>query len=61
MSPVVVLGDVMATPQPMSPVSPHMLAMTILKPTVEPLVRDALVGDIVRVKSLLHAALAAGG
>ena len=49
--PVKVLGEVIATPQPMSPVSPHTLAMVIPKPPVDPLARDALVGDIVRVKS----------
>ena len=62
MSPVVVLGDVMATPQPMSPVSPHTLAMVILKPTVDPLAREAVVGFTVRVKSFwLHEAWAARG
>ncbi len=61
-SPVVLPGDVIATPQPMSPVSPHTLAMVILKPSVDPLVREVLVGDIVSVKSFwLHAALAASG
>jgi hypothetical protein len=54
-------AGVMETPQPMLPVSPHTLAMVIRKPTVDPLAREALVGDIVRVKSLLHAAFAASG
>ena len=49
--PVKVLGDVIATPQPMSPVSPHTLAMVIPKAPVDPLAREALVGDTVRVKS----------
>lgn len=56
-SPVVVLGDVIATPQPMSPVSLHTLAIVIPKAPEDPLTRDALVGEIVRVKSFcLHAA-----
>jgi hypothetical protein len=56
------LGEVIATPQPMSPVSPHTLLMVILKPLVDPLARDALVGDMVRVKSFwLQAACAPSG
>lgn len=55
------LAGVMETPQPILPVRPHTLAMVILKPLVDPLAREVLVGDIVRVKSLLHAALAASG
>ena len=50
-SPVVLLGEVRATPQPMSPVSPHTLAMVIPKAPVDPLAREAIVGDTVRVKS----------
>ncbi len=49
--PVKVLGEVIATPQPMSPVSPHTLAMVIPKPPVDPLAKDAPIGEIVRVKS----------
>jgi hypothetical protein len=61
-SPVVLRGEVMATPQPMSPVSPHTLEMVTPKAPIDPLARDALVGEIVRVKSFcLHAAWAARG
>jgi hypothetical protein len=56
-----VLAGVIETPQPMLPVSPHTLAMVILKPSVDPLASEVLVGDIVRVKSLLQVAWAARG